>query len=329
MSTKKRPNIEFPFTQPWFATYHDACIGVIVKNNPTSDNWFFNKAVQIHVKPKVLFADSGFAAKINLYGCFNQAMPCLEQLWMQGRFLRNCVKDVIGLMLEQGYYVRFFGVDDYYIKGKSWYKERHFSHDGLICGVDNDTKEYIIAAYDSQWVFRAFRTSQAGFVRGYKAILDKGGSSTIVAARCLDVPIELNVPEIKAGLIAYLNAISEPNENDEVFGVAIIPYLVEYLNRLKTGEIPYERIDKRIFRLVWEHKNCMLARLKAVEAHCGLSDETSAAYAPIVKAADNIRFAYTKHCNKRSDALLDQIKDKLLEMTGKEVGVLQSFYGKV
>ncbi len=69
-------------------------------------------------------------------------------------------------MLENGYYVLFHGVDDYYVKGKSWYKEKHFGHDGLICGVDNETKEYIIAAYDKQWIYRTFKTPQRGFAAG-------------------------------------------------------------------------------------------------------------------------------------------------------------------
>ena len=329
MSIKRRSNIEFPFIQPWFATYHEGCMGVIAKNNPASDNWFFNKAILLCTRPKILFADSGSSAKVNVYGPHTGAIPFLQNVWLQANFLRNCVKEVIQTMLEQGYYIRFSGVDDYYVEGKSWYKKKHFSHDGMICGVDNDTKEYIIAAYDSQWVFRAFRTPQAGFVKGYKSIIDNGGTATLNAAKCLDVPVELNISEIKEGLISYLNATSEPNEKDEVFGAAVIPYVIEYLNRLKSGEIPHERIDKRIFRLIWEHKNCMLARLKAVENHCGLSNEASMAYSPIVKTADNIRFAYMKHCAKQNDGLLEQIKDKLLEMTETEVGLLQAFCERI
>ncbi len=247
MTRKKRESIELPFSMPWFITYHQhAGPGVVAKNNPTADNWFFNKAIQLYSKTDNLFATSGASAKVSIYGGFSGEIPFLEKHWTQTRFLRNCVNEVIQSMLENGYYVLFHGVDDYYVKGKSWYKEKHFGHDGLICGVDNETKEYIIAAYDKQWIYRTFKTPQRGFAAGVRAIIDENRNGGLMSIKCLPYKVELNVSEIKQELLLYLNSALEPNEQGEVFGVAVTPYVIEYINRLKTGEIPYEKIDKRI-----------------------------------------------------------------------------------
>ena len=50
------------------------------------------------------------------------------------RFARRCVLNIIKTMIDDGYYVAFYGVDDYYIKGKCWYKEQHMDHEGMIIG---------------------------------------------------------------------------------------------------------------------------------------------------------------------------------------------------
>ena len=58
---------------------------------------------------------------------------------------------LIRSLIDNGYYVAFGGVDDYYMEGKSWYQEKHFDHDGLIVGYDQNDKTYTIYAYDQNW----------------------------------------------------------------------------------------------------------------------------------------------------------------------------------
>lgn len=74
-------------------------------------------------------------------------------------------------MLDNGFYVAFSGVDDFYIEGKSWYKEQHFNHDGLIIGYNDENKTFSIVAH--RWIFTAFETSQACFVEAMTVLCDK------------------------------------------------------------------------------------------------------------------------------------------------------------
>ena len=76
------------------------------------------------------------------------------------RFIKGYVHPIIREFINNGYYVFYWGIDDYYLEGKSFYKERHFNHDGLICGYDQNNKTYQIYAYDQKWIYRQFDVKQ-------------------------------------------------------------------------------------------------------------------------------------------------------------------------
>ena len=100
--------------------------------------------------------------------------PHFEIKWIPMQFLKGYVNSVIRNLIDSGYYVYFTGVDDYYVEGKSWYKERHFSHDGTICGYNQSDKTYCMYCYDSGWVFQKFWTSQKSFNKGRTAMFAEG-----------------------------------------------------------------------------------------------------------------------------------------------------------
>ena len=83
-------------------------------------------------------------------------MPFIDKIGVNTRFARRCALDIIKTMIDDGFYVAFSGVDDYYVKGKSWYKEEHFNHDGLIIGYDDENGTLSIAAYDQRWIFTVY-----------------------------------------------------------------------------------------------------------------------------------------------------------------------------
>ena len=42
------------------------------------------------------------------------------------------------------------------------------------------------------------------------------------------------------------------------FGIIVHQFIADYVSRLYKGSVPYERMDRRIFRVIWEHKKAML-----------------------------------------------------------------------
>ena len=231
-------------------------------------------------------------------------------------------------MLDDGFYVAFSGVDDYYIKGKSWYKEQHFNHDGLILGYDDEKETFSIAAYDQRWIFTVFETPQACFVEAMTTMCDKGTYGALHALKVKSDVQELNLEAICNDLKKYLtsNIAKYPLDNPDVaWGIVVYDYICMYLDKLADGSISHERRDRRVFRLIWEHKKCMLGRIKAVENHCGWDDSLSKKYEEVVKLSDKARFIYSKFVIKYSNTNLEKIQLLLIKMKRLELALLGEF----
>ncbi len=60
------------------------------------------------------------------------------------------------------------------LKVRAGTKKRHFNHDGLIHGYNQNDKTFRIYAYDESFIYRSFDTGQRHFNEGRKAMFDKG-----------------------------------------------------------------------------------------------------------------------------------------------------------
>ena len=102
-----------------------------------------------------------------------------------------------------------------------------------------------------------------------------------------------------------------------------------YIEKLMDGSIPYERMDHRLFRLIWEHKVFMLERLQKVEEVLGFDCETSQNYAPLVSKANGMRMMYASHHRKRRDSVLPVLRQNLLSLKDDEQKLLTQFTDKM
>ena len=90
-------------------------------------------------------------------------------------------------------------------------------------------------------------------------------------------------------------------------------------------EIPYEKTDYRIMRLLWEHKNCMHMRIAAVEDALGLGNTLRSAYSEVTDSAGQLRTIYGKYCMRRKDNLLLSVKMQLQELQRRETEIPVSY----
>ena len=316
-----------PYTEPMYSTYHElASAGIAVKQNKTSDNWYYNNTVDWNCNKTFLSGHTTPELNLNMGNMWY--MPFLEKSSISTRFARRFVLDIIKTMLDDGFYVSFAGVDDYFVKGKSWYQERHYNHDGLIIGYDDEKESFSIAAYDQRWIFTVFETPQSCFAEGMKAMCDQGTYDYIHAIKVTDDIHVLDLSTIYDQLKTYLtsNLSTYPLDSPGlVHGVMVYDYLCMYLDKLADGSIPYERKDRRIFRLVWEHKKCMFERIRAVEQKCGWENRLSASYEEVVHFSDQTRFIYSKFVLKYSSTNLERIQVLLMQIKKLESELLSEF----
>ncbi len=322
--------VELPTMEPVYSTYNHLGSGsAALAMNPSIRNWYLNEVMILSCTKKFL---KGYTSpQINLHKGTHHSNPYLEKVRYPLRYAKGYIHYIIKELINNGFYVCFSGIDDYYIKGKSWYRERHFPHDGMICGYDDFEKTYCVCAYDSDWLYKRFYISQKDFEKGRKAAFKAGFYGMVFGIKPKKEEVAFDVDKILTTLNEYLYTEegTEPTTGEPLFcGIIVHDYIALYVRKLIDGAVPYERMDKRVFRLIWEHKKVMEERLKKTEDFLGLGNEISEEYRGVVTDADMIRMLYASHHMKRRDSLLPVILNKLLTIKEKEEKLLTEFLDK-
>lgn len=309
-----KKSVELPLVSPIYGTYQVQGVGsAVICDNPSIKNWYLNQTIIPYCSRRFL---SGFSSpELDIVNSHWKLNPYLDKNFYGMEFLGGYVNPLIHNLLDAGYYVYFVDVDDYYIEGKTWYKERHFSHDGMICGYNRDDKTYCMYAYDSNWVYNKFWTPKSSFEKARKAMFEKGVYGKIYGIKPKKDKAEFS-PETAMGKISeYLDSTIEKYPWDGegiVYGIAVYDYIEKYIEKLSCGAIPYESIDRRVFRLLWEHKKLMLEVTERIEENFDINPDISKKYRKLVGDANNMRMLYASHCIKRRDSVLPIIGKSLL-----------------
>ena len=323
METEKK--LDLPLIEPIYSTYQYQGPGTAtLVSNPSIRNWYLSQIMMLTCDRKFL---SGYTTPLIAISdsCWSDN-PYLVKQWYNLQFLRDQTHYVIKNLLDAGYYVCFHGVDDYYVEGKSWYHEVHINHDGCICGYDEDNQTYCIYSYDKNWIYQKFWTTQKSFYEGMRAQFDKQQFGYICGIKPTNNNVVFSSKSALEHIAEYLNSTMEKYPETAtglVSGIVVHDYIAKYIGKLSDGSIPYERMDRRVFRLIWEHKKAMHERIKLIETELSLDSEISNAYLKVVKEANDARMLYAAHHMKRRDSALPVIQKKLLLLKSLEQALLE------
>lgn len=315
---------QLSYTEPPFCTYqYFGSPGVVAMQIPTAYNHYLNHSINLDCGRRFL---TGYTSPDMSVSCSAlQDMPFIERINVRRSFIDGCELDVIRNMIDDGYYVCFNMVDVYYIEGMLWFQEFHNLHDGMICGYDDNDHTLTIAAYDSRWIYRSFKTSQEGFVKALASAKERGGYDGFIGLKPRDETIPLDLQAIAGHLEEYLTpdlygrSIEGP---DPIHGIVVHDFVCLYLQFLLDGEIPYDRKDRRIMRLIYEHKKCMADRIAAVEKELGCPPDFSRRYTTVVESATRAHTYYATYRIKKKDELLHLIQRELTVMKAIEEDIL-------
>lgn len=327
----KNKIVELALSEPIFTAYNYQGIdGSVLYNNPSIKNRYINDLIMISCSTKFLFGYTTpelIVAKSSFV--FN---PYIENQKINLLFLNGYTNRIIHQIIDSGYYVACWGIDDFYIDGKSWFQEKHFIHDLMIYGYDDEKKTFSVLAYDKNWRFAPFKTPQKSFEKGRRSAFKQNKFGCIWAIKPLEETVEIDPAKIHDSIARYLYHIfdeQEPAKNERIWGIDAYIYLGMYLDKLIDGSIPYERMDSRIFRLVWECEKLMLERIIKLEDMFDFPGEFSEEYKKIVKYADDIRMLYASYHARRRDRILPNIKEILNKLYKEERVVLKAFNYKL
>lgn len=320
-----------PFFTPMFATFNSTIIaGLALGQNTNAELQLLNQATDLSCQRKFL---RGYTSpSIWLPGATLMSITNLFRYTIPVQFIQEHFHSIIHSVIDSGFYAYLNGFDDFYLPGKSWYGTRHLNHNGTISGYDDTNKTYEVASYDINWNYKLIKIPQEAYAESLLHSLEQEFNPTLVAVKAKDLFIKLNVKRISEKLKQYLNSnftLFPKEEDGKATGIVVHDYLALYFDMLLNDNIPYESIDWRPMRAVWEFRVCMLRRIQAIEKELNLDSTLSSQYAPILEETNRLRMLYAVYTKKRKDALLLSIKNGVLSLKDQEKIVLENLISKI
>lgn len=322
--------VELPIIEPVFSTYHYQCMATaIISSNPSIRNWALNENVTMWCEKSFLWGVT--TPYLTVQFSSYEENPHLEKHFFDLTDENIIFDQLVQKYMDNGYYFYFNKIDDFYLDGKTWYKERHFFHDGILCGYDQENKLYCIYAYDNRWKYTKLWIPQESFNDGIRSMRESGEKGYLYALKPMPERVEFKPTVVVNNLKSHIYTTFEvcpTTDPTGATGLAVHDYILLYLDKLLDNSIPHERMDWRIFRVIWEHKKLMLERIERMEEALSLDSTASDLYKFIVEEANKIRLLYASYHMKRRDSLLVSIKEKLIEIKHKEKEILEKFIEK-
>ena len=318
--------VQLPFSIPMISTFHNAAAtGIAMAENKNAQIQILNQCTDLMCDRKFLHGYS--SPVVELPETSFLTFSNLERYCVNLRYVYDFHSELIKSMLRDGKYVHYSFVDDYYLPGKSWYGTKHHYHDGTICGYDDESQCYSIAAYDTNWVYRLIDIPQAAFADAVAHSFENGMYGNLNAFAAKSDHIELNIPGIVSRLKKFLASDFEHNPTSgegKVRGIAVYDYIIIYFDMLLRDEIEYEKIDWRVLKAIYDFRKCMLKRIIAIEEALNIETKLSDEYSKVVEETDRLRILYAICTKKRRDTLLTSVRDGILKLKEDETSILRN-----
>ncbi len=322
---------QLPLTDPVYTSVQFQAASAAIADNPSIRNWYLNNTMILNCQTRFLYGYSSPLIYVRWTNIVDN--PCFDRITIDTKYLGNNFHYTIKSLIDDGYYIYFKYLDDYYLTGKSWYKKRHFSHDGVFYGYDDNDKTYSVYAYNQDWLLKGFKVEQRLFTLARTSIIKRENKyCVLVGFKPKTEEYKLIPSTILFNLRRYLDSDIKkypPEVEGEVDGIVVHEYLMMFIDMLYEDKIPYEKTDWRVFRFLWDHKKIMLERIIAVEKELVFDNSISKKYESVYKESNNIRMLYASYTKRRRNSLLMSIKEKLQFIYEQELILLPELIKKM
>lgn len=255
---------------PYIATIPEQSniMSIIDKNNENW-SWFLNYFIQIMINKNTKYS-------LDLNFCYGDNYSLLKNIPILDKyFLPRDIVDMkwnicafIKEAINAGYFV-YLSVDEYEIEAYSLYNTKHYNHDLMIVGY-NDEKFDIADFFKSQYSVKQCTSKQ--LEAGYSGYDVKRGNSGFPDIYLLKIKenytYTFNIDFAKILINEYLEGINSNihfhpivnaailNEDLYAFGINVYSVLKEYIENIEG-----EKIKIRSFHILCEHKKIILELL--------------------------------------------------------------------
>lgn len=322
-------NIQLPIKKPIITTYqHHAFPLSIAANHSDFMNWFCSNYIQISLSVR------DEINPLNYYSFWDYFILCpiIERFYIEKELVLNTHSsvDFFTDAMNRNLYALTY-IDEYYIPNTKPYMNRHFPHDILLHGYDKEKRTFNTSGFNKNGVYTD--NSEVTFGDFSKAISidEKENTDYSIWSNKInlirvkyDWEYRFHISALKESLNDYLTSRNSSNKfnmfrntNDHVYGLAVYSSLDHFIEKTI---IQMNRLDIRMFHLIWEHKKNMNIRVNFLvnnqnyEFDKNLIEKLN----NIEKEALLIRNLVLKFNITKDEKLITKIREKLKVLMFKE-----------
>lgn len=336
-----------PVKEPLINVYQFRAYALaVILNYDETLPWFYSNFIQLK-------CTSGFIQKNSLdfdfiAGDIFGGIPWFDYIKDTDKtMLKDNINDVCQFVInniDNGYYL-YTVVDEFFIPDRIPYKKHHHMHDIMVYGYDNAKKVFNIAGYNSKMKYAETEAAFDSFYNAFSSSEPVQKNMIVLFKKIDNVCYDFNIERVFEKLEDYVYS-KDCSDKLEIYDFDHKTEHIDYIGRaLKTGEYVfgmnvYEQLilfceamrkqevqpDFRPFHCLWEHKSCMLGRIKYLidQNYLKNSDNLYKNYQQIESEALIVRNKIVKMIISGNPHLIENVKCQLNKLSKDEYALLSN-----
>ena len=240
---------------------------------------------------------------------------CLNRALSDEANFNLCISEIKSMINKNMFLFENF--DEYYITNRDCYKKRHYIHNFLINGYDDEN--FYVWGYTDRLKFEKVLVPYRNVYEALMAITYKDRQRFI----CVNLEFDYNFDsnQIKLGLINYISGNSAYDfGNGTQCGIDFVKFII---NDLK-NDLQY--FDFRYYRTIKEHKQAMCDRIEWIYQQMSIYDGDVLTMSREICKYANLAFLSLLKYSK-TKCLVD--KDNAIKILNKMVNLEQECYTRL
>lgn len=331
-----------PITTPPVIGYlHHAYPLSILANWEVYLPWFHSNYIQLYCPQNLQALQGQRTMKFNFYRRPDQRVsfsPYLKVQLLNRDLIFKSPPDILPFIvdcIDKGYYVQPT-VDEYFLPDSAAYEKRPLVHETLIYGYDKQT--FVGIGYNKNGDYASYHImfselKQAVVLADLTGHYDPDGLRLFKYIPQAEYDFDIHLVREQFTDLLYSRNTSHrfrmvANPSDGAYGLATYPCLKSYIESFLYSPFSF---DIRPAHILWEHKKCMVDRLKYMETQGYLKSEDgfSAQYEALARKTSMLRMTLLKFKITRSPDLIHRVLSNLDDIGEAEQSLLQDLVKKL
>ena len=320
---------------PEFTTYqYIACPAIVVSENSTAENWYFNNSLQVRCN-KELNEANNYELELTFFNAgYCKMKDIIDYHTLPRNLFISNFHEMIYYCLEHGYYAYIDCYDEYYLENSRVYNTAHITHDCLITGYDTVTDRYKIAVYNMKEHFNFIESSRTCLKKALFSeylikdpIREKSGYLCAMRAKKINCQLDLN--SVKNGISDYLSGTPEINDNPEcqiAVGIGTVRYCLKYIDSVANYN---SNLDLRFTLFYYEYRKFILKLIKKLEAYLNWNNNLSNIYSAVAERAYLVHYMCLKLNLTKNFIYIKKIKKLIKDNLDMEYKILNEIRNRI